>query len=875
MKTAKYLLFLATIVAGTFQPIYSQMNEKKTLTEKDYDRWHQLFTNNCSKQGNWISYTHHYESNKDTLFIKNTKSFRVYAFAKGFNPTFIGESKVAVQKSENALLIVDLEKGSTQHLENVVEYAVAKSNLYIIIKQLQEDKANLIITDTNGNTLQEIPNVAHWKMNSTNEKVACYKAEGQIHTVQIVDLKKKLKTTTIVKSDRPIMQLEWNKAGTIVAFLSPKEGQVDKGVLFCYHTEMQELKYIKLTNQNVLPSHSVNETYSTQLRISDDGQRVFFGVEETLVRTVPDPSSVQVWNTADKSIYPGKIEMNDWRRRPIISVWWPQIGKITQITDNNLPFMQLDAKMKYAITYNPLQYDPQFKYHGDRDYYITNLQTGKRTLFLKQASGEPSDLIASPDSKFLLYYSALNWWSYNLVTEKHINITKQIQWKQKENYYGNNAHDALTNRIAGFTSDDKDVFINDAYDIWKVSTNGTSFRKLTNGQENLIRFRIIPIAQAKPQEFIFDGYQAPQYDDKKFIYVKGINTATQENGIYRYNQDKGIKAIVIKNKMLNEIILIKNQKKAYYIEQDFALPPQIIGLDLRSKSEKLIHQSNKQHAQYFYGRSELFSFEVLGETVGGVLLFPANYNPKLKYPTIVHIYEKQTSDLHLYQNPSISDSAGFNRTNFTAQGYIVCLPNMLFEIGNTGEVASKCVNAAVQNIIDRNIADKDRIGLIGHSYGGYETNFIATQQNPFKTAVAGASYSDLAADFVHVAWDFKTPDYRRYESGQMRMGSTLFENQMRFHKNSPLLLAEGVSIPLLLWSGEEDKHVDVNHSYKFHMALRRLKKQNIMLIYPSEKHTIENQKNQIDLNRKINEWFDYFLKEAEYKAWMMPDYIGN
>ena len=878
MKTAKYLLLLALMLAGTFKPLYSQMPEKKTLTVKEYDRWHQLFTNNCSNQGNWISYTHHYESNKDTLFIKNTKSLKTYAFAKGFNPTFIAESKVIVQQSENKLIIFDLEKESIQQLENAVEYALAKNNLYITIKQVVLDKTKLLIVDTMGKILKEIPNVVHWKMNPNNNKVAYYSVEGEIHTMQIVDLERKPSTTSVVESDRPLMQLQWNTTGTTLAFLSPrspKAEQDDKGVLFCYNTETHQLKTLKLTNQNGIPAHSINETYSTELRISEDGQRVFFGVEETAERPVPDPSAVQVWNTADKSIYPGKIEMNDWRRRPIISVWRPQTGKITPITDNNLPFIQLDAKMKYAVTYNPTQYNPQFKYQGDRDYYLTNLETGEKSLFLKAASGEPSDLIASPDGKYFMYFQDFTWWSYELESGKRTNLTQKIKLVSLQTNSGVVTGDGLESRIAGFSNKDKNVFIYDQFDIWRINTDGSSFAKLTAGRETKTQFRILNGTQSKVGQYIYDGYQTPEYQTSVPLYFKGTNEVTQENGIYTYGKAKVTKNLLLKSALITEIKWTEDNKKIMYTAQSAERPPHLVYFDLKHSKEKVIHQSNPQYVEYELGKSEIFSFDVEGKKVYGVLKYPANYNAQKKYPMVVHIYENQTPYFHIYQNPTLFDSSGFNIANYTTQGYFVCLPNMLFEIGNTGEVATNCINVAVQNIIDKDIIDKGRIGLIGHSYGGYETNFIVTQKNPFKTAVSGASYSDLAADYLHVAWDDKTEDYRRFEHGQMRMGGTLFEFPNRFHKNSPMLLAENISIPLLLWSGAEDRHVDVNQSYKLHMALRRLQKENVMLIYPNERHTIETPKNQLDLNTKIKEWFDYLLNDGERKPWMVPNFLEN
>lgn len=878
MKRYRYYLLYLIVILSCLHSLHAQMKQKRELSPNDYGRWHQLFTKGISQQGNWITYTHHYNSKADTLFVKNTTSLKAHAFAKGFKPNFVLESKLIYQQPGNTLSIFDLTKESSVLLEQVSEYAIARNNQHLVLKRLLNEKAALLITDVNGKPEQEIPNLLAWKMDPTQSKVACVTQEADHFTVILIALDKKLKRTILFKNATTLGQLEWNATGTTLAFLSPSTATIEKnarGAVYAYDTQTQKLATLYLSEHPTLvPTHAIGASYPTELIISEDGERVFFGMEEKTERAMPEPASVQVWNTSDKSIYPGKIDMNDWRKRPIISVWWPAIGKAIPITDQNLPFIQLDAKMKYAITSNPLAYEPQFKYQGDRDYYITNLETAEKKLLLEAASGEPSDLVSSPDGKYLLYYKNDAWWSYDFASEKHRLLTKGINFVETE-INDTNAINALNSRLVAFTMHDKEVLIYDSYDIWKVRTDGTSTERITKGRETQTRFSLVAQSQLTDDTYIYDGLQAAQVDLKQPLYFKTIEEPTQKNGILIYHKNQPAKPLVIKDKLINDISLTKDRKKIMYKEQDFDEPPQVVLFDPITKKENVVHQSNPQHNEYYYGKSELFSFEVLGKSVGGVLLYPANYDPKKKYPMIVHVYQKQTSDLHLYQKPSLHGFRGFNVSHFTAQGYFVCLPNMLYEIGNTGEVATKCINAAVQSIIEKGIVDEDHIGLIGHSYGGYETNFIVTQKNPFKTAVSGASYSDLAADFLHVAWDFRTADYRRYEYGQMRMGKTLFEDPARYHRNSPILLAQGVSIPLLLWTGAEDRHVDVDHSYKFHMALRRLQKDNVMLVYPNERHVIQNPKNQVDLSTRISQWFDYHLKDGEYKPWMAPNFMAE
>jgi dipeptidyl aminopeptidase/acylaminoacyl peptidase len=72
-----------------------------------------------------------------------------------------------------------------------------------------------------------------------------------------------------------------------------------------------------------------------------------------------------------------------------------------------------------------------------------------------------------------------------------------------------------------------------------------------------------------------------------------------------------------------------------------------------------------------------------------------------------------------------------------------------------------------------------------------------------------------------------------------------------------------------LWTGEEDKQVNSNQSIEFYLALRRLEKQTTMLVYPKERHVILKEENQKDLTHRIQNWFDYYLKDKQPESWLL------
>jgi dipeptidyl aminopeptidase/acylaminoacyl peptidase len=78
-----------------------------------------------------------------------------------------------------------------------------------------------------------------------------------------------------------------------------------------------------------------------------------------------------------------------------------------------------------------------------------------------------------------------------------------------------------------------------------------------------------------------------------------------------------------------------------------------------------------------------------------------------------------------------------------------------------------------------------------------------------------------------------------------------------------------MTTPLLSWTGGSDLQVNSFQSFEWYAALRKLKKENVFVVYPKEGHVLINGENQRDLTVKAMEWFDYYLKDGEKKEWMI------
>ena len=143
------------------------------------------------------------------------------------------------------------------------------------------------------------------------------------------------------------------------------------------------------------------------------------------------------------------------------------------------------------------------------------------------------------------------------------------------------------------------------------------------------------------------------------------------------------------------------------------------------------------------------------------------------------------------------------------------------------------------------------------------------RQDYFAAAASGAGISDIITYYFNISKNGAAQsEMWRFESQQYRMENSLFEEKENYLKNNPLLNTDKVNTPLLLWSGKEDRVVPYTQSVSYYLALRRMKKPTVMLIYPKEDHNLKKHENQADLSRRMMEWFDYFLKDKKTAEWI-------
>jgi dienelactone hydrolase len=608
---------------------------------------------------------------------------------------------------------------------------------------------------------------------------------------------------------------------------------------------------------------SVSQLYRS-LKISDNGDRVTFKLKEPVQAKDSLAGIVEIWKTGDRQLYPSKKAFGDLTLRDKDAVWFPKTGHFLQLTDRGQYATILNTTLTHALVWDPLGYEPQDVDFSPRDVYITNLATGQKKLILKKHSAQRESLVLSPGGRYVSYPKDGNWWVYDIVKDRHTNLTGKLPVTFKKVEYDWAGEKPLYLQ-SGWTLHDKSLLLCDQYDIWVISPDGTRAKRVTHGREEGIVYRFEPAAPGQKSNNEDLEAVAGTFDLSAKLILKTANFRLATTGYALWDNGR-IRGLINKTKMTDRLLLAGNGNTFTYVEQDYDLPPRLVSGSIAGAGSD-VFQSNPQHFTYHWGHSERVYYKVDGQDLSGVLIFPAEYQPGKKYPMVLEIYERKDYHLHEYVIPTLYNEGGMNFANMSARGYFVLLPDIVYKMGEIGESAKKCTLAAVDAVLAKGMVDPARIGLFGHSFGGFEVDYIITQTDRFAAAVSGAGMTDMISCYFYIGGNMQKPDFWRFEHHQQRMEKTIFENPEIYLKNSPVLLAAGVKTPLLSYTGADDRHVNYYQSIEFYLALRRLGKKHTLLVYPNEGHALVNRPGQVDLTLRFEEWFDNHLKvSGEEKA---------
>lgn len=510
----------------------------------------------------------------------------------------------------------------------------------------------------------------------------------------------------------------------------------------------------------------------------------------------------------------------------------------------------------YMVGYNIDNYDVR-DYRGiDRaDFYL--LKDNEPPLLIeKEVVRLNKHFLIHQNRPYAVYFKDGHWWSYHFITKKKVCLTaghKDQFTDFNKKYLSDSDHTG----VLGFTDDKEELLVYDKFDLWKLDLNGKYMNRCTNGEEKGVTYSYAGDARLFDNQFRDSWFNAAIINTDKMM-LKQRDPFKFETAVVSIDSNCKMKQVAAPEKFTVRYVKSLANNKYLVVRENHHHPVQYLVLTAGSKKPS-VYQTNKNHEEYLWGDVKTFNIPLKdGSSAQASLIYPVSWDKREKYPMIVYYYENTALYGMHYKAPTIYNMDGFNSTLFSQKGFFVLFADMRHKdkevtkylLSDTEEILDYVVN-------NEPTVNSDKLGMIGHSFGGFEVMYLVGKTNRFKAAVAGAGIADLA-DYYYADKDKGSLGMFSAENVQTKMIPPYTDKM--FNSSNPLNNIASISTPMLLWTGENDYRIRKEHSIKMYLGLWRQKKDAELLIYKDEEHYLLKPENMKDLTKRITDFFEEKLK---------------
>ena len=541
-------------------------------------------------------------------------------------------------------------------------------------------------------------------------------------------------------------------------------------------------------------------------------------------------------------------KVTDFKGNVADYAWGPDGTKLALIVEDADPQQPADAKTK---TRPPVVID-RFYFKEDGSGYLT---TRRQHLYLFDLATRKAENLTpgafnehlpswSPDGKQLAFVSN----------------------RADDNDRGENYDIYVIDAIAGATARRLTTYAGgDSDPSWgsrpEWSPDGKSIAYVQGGPREVIYYgsrdvAVIPAAGGTPKivtASLDRKLSRPQWSrDGKSIYFNVDDDRTEP--LARVPAGGGaVEMIVSGRRVVGGFDVGPNDAIAMQLGDDLH-PAEVFVRDAKGERQ-LSRQNADLLAQLALGKVEdLDVTSKDGTSIHGFVVTPPNFDATKKYPAI----------LRIHGGPALqfAHRFSFEWQLLAANGYVVVAANPRGSSGrgvnfskaiwaDWGHLDAQDVLAAVDAVVARGIADPNRLGVGGWSYGGILTNYVIAQDKRFKAATSGASMSNVLAGY---GTDMYVREY------ELELGRPWEHPDIYQRLSFPFLHADRIVTPTLFLGGDKDFNVPLLNSEQMYQALRSLNVPTQLVIYPGQYHGISKPSYVRDRYQRYLDWYAKYLK---------------
>ncbi len=910
---------LSALIPTLLLPAPASTQDRPLVTPDDYGRWESLGFGTLSPDGTWLAYTVSRVDETSELRLRklDEDTTRVFEWGSGaqFSPDgrwFMWTAGVSPEERErlaraeepvrSKTMLMDLRTGETQEFEGVASRSVDPTGRFLALRATAPREprgkgADLRVVTLADGATTAFANVSAMTWSPNGSLLAMVIATGGDlgNGVQLFDAVAGTVRSADASGSR-YQSLRWRADSNDLAVLRSREDAsaeetawdvlawrgVDRGgammVLDASTSGVPDTLDVggrgpAWSEDGTMISFGLqaDEDEDAEEEGADEGEEEGEGEEEaegegeeeaeapTAPEEEPDLPGVQIWHTKDIDLFPAQGRFGGGNRT-LLAIWRLDEDRVSVVGSDFERNPQLLRGWETALedTDEPYPWGAMFG-RPYRDVWAVDTRSGERRRIFTRVRYE----WASTGGGWMVRWDGSAYHSLNLRTGEEYDLTSSVDAE-----FGNVEYDTPTDVTppvgfgpAGWLEDDAALLLYDKYDIWRIEPDGSNPTRLTRGAETGIAYRMTGLIPD-------DDEDVPGIDPASRPYLSLYNEKTEERGYARFNRGWGsAETLILEHASVGGLTRADSADVMLYRVTAFDDPPDyfVAGPDLSDPVQ--VTEINPFIDEVAWGRAELVDFvSEAGRDLQFVLLYPAGYEPGTAVPTIVYTYEILSPQMHSFRVPRETDY--YNYTAWNQNGYAVLLPDIVYRARDPGVSAIESVRAAVAKAVEMGVTDPDAVGLIGHSWGGYQATYLPTRTDIFAASVAGAPITNFVSFMGALHWGPGIAEVDHWETGQARMEVPFWEDPEAHRRNSPIHEVHNMETPLLLAFGDDDGVVDFDQGTEFYNFARRAGKQMVLLVYEGEGHGFGQEANQKDYHRRILEWFGHYLKGEPAPKWI-------
>ncbi|GAA3976427.1 alpha/beta hydrolase family protein [Mucilaginibacter dorajii] len=874
---------LWTVFLLNFSIVTLTWAQKKVIDKDACDNWPSLRDINLNSSiltndGKYVAFQYGSKQKGSFIIVKSIVGSFKFEFNGTDNLCFTSDSRrlVALLPGDS-LLVLDLLKQSKQYILNVKSFSTPHyGKAQFIAYQLNGDQQKFTVINLDSENEKSFYGVERQWINKEGNAIVIKNINGLIW----LDIKTNIERA--IPESFNTLNLAFDNSGNNIAFISSEQENVSLRY-FNHGTEITK----DLANNSKDGIQNGFCISDGQISFNKHDNKVFFQVKlskkssfSTLNNLIIS-KTINVWSYRDKVLQEKQLfELSEQYNQNYLAVVNINDGKTIQLEDENYFFIP-DRMVKNYVLLTAKVSDDEFHWNKElKSLYVVNINDGKKTKIFESSYPSFQDAMISPDERFVVWFNrkSQQYYSYEISSGDIRNISSSITEPLGINQRGE--ADKLSNQGATYDmpvwlTKDHTLLVYDQNDIWQIDPNGKG--KPTNvtngyGNRNKIRFRVLGDYEAglsKPDE----------------ILLWAFNSENKQNGFWK-----------VKRRQHKDPIKLTMDSHAYYFSPTSLVtwrgaddPTNFIPIKAKEANVFVVRRMSANDAPNLYYTYDFKSFAPIsdlhpqnrynwltaelvtwtlpdGLKSDGILFKPEDFDSKKKYPIIFNYYERRSEGLNVYRNPELSGD-NINIPWYVSRGYLVFEPDMYYKTGKTAENIINVVNSAAKYLGCFTYIDTMRMGIQGQSFGGYETNVIATGTNIFAAACEMAGPTDIISEYGSLRPGGHNNEVSA-DIGQRNLGVLPWEYPAIFVENSPIFHIGKMTTPLLIVHNRNDGSILFSQAVELFMALRRSNKKAWMLEYDKEGHSIYNENNKLDFTIRMQQFFDHYLKGTLPPKWM-------